>query len=183
MPEMSGVKLAEQLRADGYTGEIVFFTTSNDYASESYGVNAFSYLLKPLDPEIVRSALRKLEEKRIRNDTEGILLKVSKSAKNILFREISHIEVIKNHVYFRLTDGTEIKVCTTFSEISAQLLADSRFIQCHRSYIVNMSDIAAIDDKEITMRSFSAPSAKKIPNSKSYPDVKKKFTMWVGGVL
>ena len=176
MPEMNGIELAQQLREAGYAGDIVFFTTSNEYASESYGVNAFAYLLKPLVPDAVRSTLYKLDEKRKKNDTESLLVKVSKVARNILFREISHIEVIRNYVYFRLTDGEEIKFNATFGEIAPQFLADKRFVQCHRSYVVNMSDIKAIDDNTIIMR-----DGKKIPNSKSYPDVKKKFTKWVGG--
>jgi len=177
MPEMSGVELAEQLREVGYAGDIVFFTTSNAYASESYGVNAFDYLLKPLAPNAVCSTLYKLDKKRKNNDTESLLIKVSKVARNILFREISHIEVIKNYVYFRLTDGEEIKFNATFSEIASQLLADKRFVQCHRSYVVNMNDITAINDNQVIMR-----DGKKIPNSKSFPDVKKKFTKWVGGI-
>ena len=47
MPEMSGVELAKKLRSLGYGGEIVFLTSSNDFARESYQVKAFDYLIKP----------------------------------------------------------------------------------------------------------------------------------------
>lgn len=176
MPEMSGVELAGELRAAGFTGEIVFLTTSNEYAEESYNVNAFGYLIKPPRPEAVRNILSKLETTKTKGDTDGILLKVSKVARNILFREISHVEVIKHYVYFRLTDGEEIEIYATFGEIAEQLLRDRRFAQCHRSYIVNMSDIAAVDEREIVMR-----GGKKLPYSKSYSDIKKRFTKWIVG--
>lgn len=177
MPEMSGVELASHLRQGGYTGDIVFLTTSNDYAAESYDVNAFSYLLKPPSPEGVRSVLQKLEDAKKKGDTEGILVKVSKVSRNVLFRDISHVEVIKHYVYFRLTGGEEIELYATFGEIAEQLLRDSRFVQCHRSYIVNMSEISSIDDKEITVR-----GGRKLPVSKSYSDIKKKFAKWMIGV-
>lgn len=176
MPEMSGVELAGQLRQGGYTGDIVFLTTSNEYAAESYDVNAFSYLLKPPSPEGVRGVLQKLEDAKKKGDTEGILVRVSKVSRNVLFRDISHVEVIKHYVYFRLTDGEEIELYATFGEIAEQLLRDNRFVQCHRSYIVNMSEISSIDDKEITVR-----GGKKLPVSKSYSNVKKKFAKWMIG--
>lgn len=176
MPVMSGVALAEELRASGFTGEIVFLTTSNEYAAESYRVKAFSYLLKPLRPADVRDVLVQLINAREKGDSDGILIKVSKVSRLILFREISHIEVIKHYVYIRLIDGEEIEIYATLGEIAQRLLSDRRFAQCHRSFIVNMSDIAVIDEWEITMR-----SGKKIPNSKSYPDVKKNFTKWMVG--
>jgi len=75
MPQISGIDVAQQLREAGYAGDIVFFTTSNEYASESYGVSAFAYLLKPLIPDAVRSTLYKLDEKRKKNDTESLLIK------------------------------------------------------------------------------------------------------------
>lgn len=176
MPDMSGMKLAEQLRSDGFKGEIVFLTTSNGYAEESYGVHAFSYLLKPPRPEAVRNVLRKLDDARKKDDTGGIFIKVSKVARHILFRDISYIEVIRHYVYFRLTDGEDIEIYATLGEIAEQLLSDRRFAQSHRSYIVNMSDVAAVDERQITMR-----SGKKIPYSKSYSDIKKKFAKWIVG--
>jgi DNA-binding LytR/AlgR family response regulator len=177
MPEMNGIELAKQLREAGFTGAIVFLSTSRDYGPEVFGVTAFHYLLKPPIPEAVRDILRKIEHEKKISDTEGILIKVSKVARNVLFRDISHIEVIKHYVYIRLTNGEELEIYATFGEIAQQLLRGRRFIQCHRSYVVNMDDIESIGDKEIVMR-----GGKRIPLSKSYLDVKKKFVKWIGGV-
>lgn len=174
MPEMSGVALAEELRDKGYNGAIVFLTTSNEYATESYKVKAYSYLLKPPELNDVRSILHQLEYEKKKKDSEGILIKVSKVARYVLFHDISHIEVIKHYVYFRLINGEEIEIYATFTDIASKLLNDQRFARCHRSYIVNMIDIAMIDKKEIIMK-----NGKKIPYTKSYSDIKKKFTKFI----
>ena len=174
MPELSGVELAAQLRADGFTGQVVFLTTSNDYAAESYQVNAFSYLLKPPRPDAVRGVLQRLDSAKKAGDNGGILVKVSKVSRMILFREIACLEVIGHYVYFRLAHGEDIQLYATFGEFAPQLLCDRRFAQCHRSYIVNLSEIAVVDERELTMR-----NEKKIPISKSYADVKRKFTKWI----
>jgi DNA-binding LytR/AlgR family response regulator len=174
MPEMNGVTLAAAMREEGFTGQIVFLSSSKEYGPEAFQVKALDYLLKPPRPENVRNILKKLVNNQKNDDSDGIIIKVSKIARHILFRELSHVEVIRHYVYIRLTNGEEIKMYGTLGEYTSQLLDDRRFAQCHRSYIVNMSEIASIDDREIIMR-----CGKNIPVSKSYPDLKKKFTKWI----
>ena len=176
MPQMNGVTLAEKLRLDGYRGEIVFLTTSNDFAHQSYQVDALDYMLKPPTPESIRNILRKLEEKLKNADKNGLSVKTQGGSSFILFRNISHIEVIDHTVYIRLLNGNEIKVNTTFAETSGQLLSDSRFIQCHRSYIVNMSDIESITDKCVVMQ-----NGAKVPISRGFTTVRNDIMKWMFG--
>ena len=174
MPEMNGITLAENLRSCGYRGEIVFLTTSNDFARQSYQVRAFDYLIKPPTPEGVRSILQILENKLETTDKKGLSVKTQRALRYILFRNISHIEVIDHIVHIRLLRGTEIKVNATFSEIARQLLSDSRFVQCHRSYIVNMSDIEIVTDRQVIMQ-----NGAKIPISRGFSIVKDKMMKWI----
>lgn len=176
MPEMSGVDLAQKLRHDGFAGSIIFLSNSNEYAQESYMVDAFSYLVKPPTPKSVRDVLNKLERVRNNTDTNSILLKISGIAKSVLFRDISHVEVIQHKVYFRLADGDEIEVTTTLAEVMPKLLSDARFVRCHRSYIVNMDNIAEITENEIVVR-----NGAKIPMSKNYREARNKFFKWMFG--
>lgn len=62
-PEMNGIKLAGELRGEGYEGEIVFLTSAKVYGPDAFKVNATDYLLKPVMPERVRSALSNAERK------------------------------------------------------------------------------------------------------------------------
>ena len=64
MPEMSGIELARQIRKmetdKGMKAHaIVFLTTSNEFASESFEVKAFTYLLKPPAPQRWQVSFRK----------------------------------------------------------------------------------------------------------------------------
>ena len=170
MPEMNGVELAEKLRESGYKGAIVFLTTSNEYAHESYRVEAFDYLIKPPSPEAVLAVLQKLETVRLSDDTEGITLKVFGVARKILFREIKYAEVKNHKVYILLMDGGRVDVNAPLSGIAPQLLRDNRFAQCHASYIVNMDAISSISGSEIIMR-----GGARISVSKKYADTKHKY--------
>jgi DNA-binding LytR/AlgR family response regulator len=55
MPEMNGIELAEKLRVNNFKGEIVFLTTSNNFAQQSYSVKAFDYLIKPITCENLKN--------------------------------------------------------------------------------------------------------------------------------
>jgi DNA-binding LytR/AlgR family response regulator len=170
MPEMDGVTLADNLRKEGYKNPIVFLTTSNEYAAQSYKVNAFSYLLKPPVKEEVVNTLRKLDDFKKNSDTAGIPVKTRNISKFILFRDLSHVEVIKHNVHFRLTGGEEIIVTCSFGEITPALLADSRFAQCHRSFVVNMDSISEMQGNTVIMN-----CGKTIPVSKNYGGFKKEY--------
>ena len=176
MPEMSGVTLARHLRKDGWTGDIVFLSTSREYGPESYEVKAFSYLLKPLTPVSVNDVLAKLEHARSTADTIGITVKTSSAARVILYRNISYVEVIRHKVYFRMTDGNEVELYAVFSDVARELLSDPRFVQCHRSYIVNMRDIEKVSEREIVTH-----GGARIPIARNYRETRNRFYKWMFG--
>ena len=170
MPEMDGMELAAALRKIGWQGRIIFLSTSSNYGPQSYEVGAFAYLLKPVTAERMRAMLRKLADAEKDGDTKSLTLKVGGLLKSVLYREISHAEATRNIVTYHLTDGTKVEVYASFFEASEQLLADSRFARCHRSFIVNMNEIEMIAGLDVFMRVGS-----RVPISKSYADVKKRY--------
>ncbi|MCL2801081.1 MAG: LytTR family DNA-binding domain-containing protein [Treponema sp.] len=176
MPETNGVTLAEKLRESGYKGEIVFITTSNDYACESYRVNAFDYLLKPAAPKAVENVLETLKETKNKIDNKGLTVKTKAAAKFIKFCDISYAEADGHSVHIRKKDGENIKTYSTFTEITQKLLEDKRFVQSHRSFILNMSDIETVKSREITMRSGS-----RVPISRGFSQVKNEMLKWLFG--
>jgi len=174
MPEMSGIKLAEKLRENSFAKDIVFITTSNDFASQSYQVQAFDYLLKPLTSEKVSNVMSKLKKSQENADKAGLSVVTQRDTRFVLFRDISHIEVIRHLVYIKLLDKSVIKMYAVFNDLEKQLLADGRFARCHRSYIVNQNEIMTMGKKELTMKNGS-----KIPISRSYSQVKDKIVRWM----
>jgi DNA-binding LytR/AlgR family response regulator len=174
MPEMNGIKLAEKLRENNFTKDIVFITTSNDFASQSYQVKAFDYLLKPLTLEKVRNVMGKLKKSQENADKAGLSVVTKEATRFVLFRDISHVEVIRHIIYIELLDKSIIKMYAAFSRIEKQFLEDNRFAKCHRSYIVNLNEIMTMGKKELTMKNGS-----KIPISRSYSQVKDKIVDWM----
>jgi DNA-binding LytR/AlgR family response regulator len=75
-----------------------------------------------------------------------------------------------------MRDANEIVVNAAFKDFSNTLLSDLRFIQCHRSYIVNMDEIAEISEWKIRMR-----CGAQIAITRSYHNARNKYYQWVFG--
>ena len=68
MPGLSGIDVAKEIRSLDKTALILFFTSSPDFALESYTVKADNYILKPVTWEKFCSAFDDLQEQM---DREG----------------------------------------------------------------------------------------------------------------
>ena len=176
MPQMDGVELARRLREMQYKGEIVFLTTTREHAVESYEVEAYDYLIKPVNAKTIAHILRQIADAKKNADTAGIPLSTRTLIRFLFFHEISFIEVMGKKVYFHLLDGSNIEINGTLSEFLPKILADRRFTQCHRSFVVNMDAVSYIKGREIFFR-----CGRKAPISKYYAEFDKRYIKWVFG--
>ena len=60
MDQLTGVDVARQIRKTDASVKIIFCTTSNEFASESYCVDASFYLVKPFSQNMVHTMVQKL---------------------------------------------------------------------------------------------------------------------------
>lgn len=170
MPGVSGLSAARELRAFDEASEIVFLTSSPDFAYESYSVHAMDYLLKPVRAELLFPILDRLALREQRPQ-EGLTLKCGSTLIRVLFSQLTYVEVYGKHLYFNLTDGSVLEVYGTLKEYESLLLSRPEFMRVHRSYIVNMLQTAELSAAGI--RTFSG---KNLPVSrKSYPQLQKDY--------
>ena len=177
MPEMTGVQFAERIRGDGFRGYVVFLTSANDFASESFMVGAFSYLLKPVGEERLFSTLRKIEEDMTRThleDTASILVRTRQYSRDILLREILFAEVMGRKLFIHLLNGETVTFNKTLKEFAPELLAHKRFSTCHNSIIVNMDHVENIRENDAVLRTGSL-----IPISRRYRDFKSRYISYI----
>ena len=64
MPEITGLELADKVKALTDDTEIVFTTAYNDYALQAFRVNALNYLLKPIMANDLMKTLNRLDKAR-----------------------------------------------------------------------------------------------------------------------
>lgn len=154
MPGMSGFDLVHRM-GEGVSPAIVFVTAFDQYAVRAFDVRAIDYLLKPVDPERLKEAVRRAVT-QIRQEAappptpsaiapsprrfpEWLLVKSDGRSRFLRVREIDWIESQKNDVVLHVGTAGYLYHLST-SGIEAKL-DPSRFLRIHRSTIVAVDRI------------------------------------------
>ncbi|MCR5390339.1 MAG: LytTR family DNA-binding domain-containing protein [Lachnospiraceae bacterium] len=145
---MNGIEAAERLRDFGEQLDIIFISMTSDYALDGYRVRALRYLKKPVDKELLKEAL--LLSYRNRKQKDGLAINCEGKFYNIDYKDILFCESQAREVEFTLQD----KKLTAHMKISdlELMLPEKQFFRCHRSYIVNLSQVENIERYQATMR-------------------------------
>jgi Response regulator of the LytR/AlgR family len=148
MGDITGVEAAKALREMDDRCGIVFTTTSEEFRSEAFDVGATQYLLKPVNEEKV---FRILQKRLSHRKSETFTLNIKGTPTDMPFDDIVYIEV-KNHNCIIHTMDDQIDIGTTMTIESIQrLLPATRFMRCHKSFIVNLSYVISVD-RDFIMR-------------------------------
>lgn len=145
MDGILGMEVARSLRCFAPRVPIVFLTTTPDYALESYDVQAFGYLVKPLDGEKAAALLGRFLRDEYDGRQKTLLLREGGRGSRIPYREIEFIESRRNVLLVRLENGEEHRVYARLDDVGRELEGHG-FLRCHQSYIVNMEQIRTVED-------------------------------------
>lgn len=170
MPAANGISAAHEIRTFDSAAELVFLTSSPEFACESYRVQALDYLLKPVDRTLLFDLLDRLY-RREQGPQDALTLKTSTTILRIPFSELSFVEVMGKRLYFNLSNGDVREVSGSLRTYEELLLARPEFMRVHRSYIVNMLQAEEVSSSRV--RTFSG---KDIPVSRLlYPQLHKDY--------
>ncbi len=144
MPGASGIDAARLVRGRTEPPAIVFVTAHAAYAVDAFAVEAFDYLLKPVDPE----RLARVVERLLARATPG-----ARTARKIPVVAGGRTELIdQDEVQFIQAEGDYSRVhvhdrsylsTASLRELEETLPGD-RFMRIHRSTIVNLAKVAAV---------------------------------------
>jgi two-component system LytT family response regulator len=150
----SGFDLLEQLPDDG--PEVVFTTGYEQYATRAFRTSATDFLMKPVDVEQLRDAVRKVAEKlrvAAAEQRYGVLIRnwhgqgneqiALSSSEGFVFIKLSDLIYCKGdgaYTYFFLRNDEKITVSKNIGEFEP-LLAPRGFFRVHKSYLINLSEM------------------------------------------
>jgi two-component system LytT family response regulator len=153
MPGYSGLQILDFFNEDEIDFEIVFTTAYNEFALQAFKLSAIDYLLKPIQPELIKEAVNRVISKY--NKTENILkfsalkqnLEVENTKKiavaigqSIKFIDIDTIVYIKAEGAYSeliLNDDSKILVSKNLKHFEDALSISRFFIRVHKSYLIN----------------------------------------------
>ena len=149
LKDMSGIDMARHLRKE--TGAVIVFVTAlKEYIFDAFDVQAFQYLLKPVDESKFFQVLDKaLMECRMEKEAEPLVIRVNGVYRNIPKENILYAENEARKVVLHLKDG-QISYYAKMSELEGIL--GNQFFRCHRGYLVNLNAVKGYDTGNIQLK-------------------------------
>ncbi|MDG1433608.1 MAG: LytTR family DNA-binding domain-containing protein [Saprospiraceae bacterium] len=175
MPQLTGIDF---LRTLAKPPKVIFTTAYANYAVEGFELNAVDYLLKPISLDRFIKGVNKAQEQiSLENkdtlpssistdekEDDFIFVKADKKLIKVNYRDIVYIEGLKDYVIIRLNNSRIITLQTMKS--LEQKLPESIFKRIHRSYIVNIQRIQAVQGNMVEV--IEKNQAKHLPIGKNY---------------
>lgn len=147
MPEINGIEIAKQVRAENSAVQIIFVTGYYQYFSDGFDVSALHYLLKPIDGAKLYPVLDKAVD-NLSYRQRSVLISTPDGEHKVSLADICFAEAENVYVNVHTTRGT-YRTRMTLSRFSEQL--DDTFFKVHRSYTVSLKYIKKITRNEVTM--------------------------------
>ncbi len=138
--EEKGIRFGRLLRERNWDLDLVFVTSSAQYAVAGYDAHPLHYLLKPLRPEQLEEVLDRFLERRA---PQMLSLTTPQGTVRLPVTDAMFFEVYNHVVRLRLRDGSESAWRATLQDLERELPV-GRFARVHRSYLVNLEHIAVL---------------------------------------
>ncbi|MBN1338408.1 MAG: response regulator transcription factor [Bacteroidales bacterium] len=153
MPDGSGFKLLERTRDLEF--EVIFTTAYDQFAIKAIKYSALDYLLKPIFPDDLLSAVEKLRKKlgskrtkegidallhnlkKPESDPPRIVLSTAEKLHVVATDDILRCESDNYYTVFYFTNGKKLMVSKTLKE-NEELLSEHNFVRPHKSHLVNL---------------------------------------------
>jgi two-component system LytT family response regulator len=157
MPEMNGFEMIKQLEE---IPKVIFVTAYDEFALKAFEVNALDYLLKPVDPERLQEAIKKLanSDEDFTSNQHGILSSKDrlltledkvfiKDGEKCWFIEVRKIRMLESDgnyvkVYFDTNRPLLLRSLNSFEE----RLDERFFFRANRKFIINLQWISSIEN-------------------------------------
>ncbi len=148
MGSANGVDVAHKIREVDSDVSLAFCTSSNEYAQQSYDVNASYYLHKPIEQDKVDIMLSRFNlAKRERNRSV-----VLPDGHSVSVRHIIYTEYINHRVHFHIKGISKPHIIyMTQSEVEALLLEHKEFCVVNKGSIVNFANVQHIENSAFLM--------------------------------
>lgn len=153
MPGTNGIELARYIRKTDAFAPIIYITATRDYALEAFGVHAIRYLIKPVKQEEFDSAVDFALQLLVGKREEIYYIKTKKNLIRTHIGDIVYVENISRQLSYHLADGAIVNVSNreSFEKHLEALIQHSSFLRPHKSFLVNMSYIRSISNRELLL--------------------------------
>ena len=154
MQDTDGMKTAKMFRERENEKILIFVSSSREYVFEAYDVEAFQYLLKPVDDRKLKRVLQKAVLKTESRSQEYIIVSRERQRKKLFLDDIYYFEIRG-----RVVDAHGAEGIFTYYEQIGELeskLRDKGFFRCHKSYLINLKYVDGYNRQEAILENGEA---------------------------
>ena len=172
-PNLCGIDVIKQLRPEKSGVQVIYVTGHIEYCTQVYETEHVSFLVKPVQLQDLCTALNRATAKIFRHAREGIAIKINTEIHFLPFSRLRFLEGVGRKLRFACEEQVyESYAC--LKDIMEHL--DSRFYQCHKSFVVNLDWVASCDSRDYVLT-----TGEHIPISNRYrSNAKKRFLHHLG---
>ena len=157
MPVKNGIEFYKMLE----NGPMVIFTTAySEYAVDGFTVSATDYLLKPFSSERFMQALEKARNewnfRKNQSAQSHLMIRADYKLHRIPYEDILYIEGLDDYIQIYQAGKPRIVARFSMKNILEQL-PGNLFIRVHRSFIVPLKRIDAVQYKSLQIGDITIP--------------------------
>lgn len=148
MEQPNGLKTAQILRQHKKHCLLIFVTVLKECVFDAFEVEAFDYLVKPLDRDHFKRTMDRVI-KSLQQETKSIVVRRGTSCDVVLLAEIVYCEVQGRKIYIHQSSGKITDYYDKLDDLEQRM--DGRFFRCHRSYLVNLEYVRGCDAGQVML--------------------------------
>lgn len=148
MSGLNGIDTAKELMRTHPKEKIIFCSASNEFAEESYDVEAFRYLVKPISEEKLFQSLDKFFQRY--SEQQVLEYKYQRTVRKMLLKDVLWIEAEGRHTIIH-TQKEQVETNTSLSEF-AKKLSGVEFVKPIRYALVHWQAVAAVTNDTMVLK-------------------------------
>ena len=139
MNGMDGMETARKLRADKFRGFLIFITVLKEMVFQSFEVQAYDYLVKPVEEKQFERTMERLLASMQSVGEDSLLVQKGYEGRIIRKDEIVFCEIIDRKIYLNLVSDEVLDYYERIENLETKL--GGHFFRCHRSYLINLKHL------------------------------------------
>lgn len=168
MPKLSGIEFLKTLNDPPLA---ILTTAFSNYALDGYALDVVDYLVKPIPFErFFKASQKAFEIARLKRmavehvpEVDYFFIKSDNKFEKVFFDKVMFVEALQNYVVIH-THDRKLIAYITMAGLEQQLPTD-RFLKVHKSYIIGLSHVRALDGNDILI------GEQRIPISRNLKEV------------
>ena len=139
MKDIDGMETARRLRADKFQGFLIFITVLKEMVFQSFEVQAYDYLVKPVEEKQFERTMERLLASMQSVGEDSLLVQKGYEGRIIRKDEIVFCEIIDRKIYLNLVSDEVLDYYERIENLETKL--GGHFFRCHRSYLINLKHL------------------------------------------